>query len=207
MRARLGIFFSILTLLLSGEITFNDVWFTGRHPADGIGRTVGGYGALIAVKTEIVPDLQVERSVPEGGTPLYTFGTANAKLFIDNVLKIGLLDKLPLDGCGGTELVLGTGLQLGSRLEIAATQIAVPAQGVCVDTLHRGFGLHTFGGTPSALGTFKGIDLPYIIFPGSGTLQGKRSSAHHRYTQGKPHPVVDKRPPVVSLILFLHDRE
>ena len=112
----LGIFFSISTLLLLYPIPLDLIWLIGRNPADGIGGTIGGNGTLVAVYTEIVPDLQVERSVPKGRTALYTFGTANAQILVDDVLKIRLLNELTLYGRRGAELILGTGLPLSPWL-------------------------------------------------------------------------------------------
>jgi hypothetical protein len=116
----LGIFFSISRLLLLYPVAFDFIGLAGRNPAHGIGGTIPGNGALVAPHAAIVPDLQVQGTVPEGGTSFHTFATTNAKLLIDDIFEIGLLDKSPLDSRGGTELVLGPGFQLGAGFEVAA---------------------------------------------------------------------------------------
>jgi len=73
--------------------------------------------------------------VSKCGTSFYTFGTANAKLLINDIFKIGFLDKPALNGSGGTELILGTGFQFGPRFEIAPAKIAVSTQVIGMHTL------------------------------------------------------------------------
>jgi hypothetical protein len=106
----------------------------------------------------------------------------------------------------GHKLVLCAGFQLGTGFEIASAKITVSAQRISMHTFYSRIGLDTFGGAASALGAFEGIDLPYIVLPGSRSLQGKSSGAHHRNTQGQPDPVVDEITAAVPFILLLHDR-
>jgi hypothetical protein len=125
----------ILAFLLLDKFTFNLIRFTGCYPADGVGRTNGGNGALITVQTAVVPDLHMQGTVSKSGTPFNTFGTADAELLIDDIFKIGFLDKPALNGCSGTELILGTGFQFGPRFEIAPAKIAVSTQIIGMHTL------------------------------------------------------------------------
>jgi hypothetical protein len=162
-----GVLFIISAFLLQNEIPFNPIGLAGRHPANGIGGTKRCDGALVAIETKVVPDLQVQRAIAKGGAPLYTFGAANTELLVDDVLKIGLLDKPALDGCRRTELILGTRLQFGPGFKVTSAEITIATKGVGMNTLHGRICLYTFGGTTSALGTFEGIDLPHIIFSGN----------------------------------------
>ena len=56
----LGFFLNISAFLLLDKIALDLIWFIGRNPADGIGGTIAGNGALVAVQAEVVPDLQVQ---------------------------------------------------------------------------------------------------------------------------------------------------
>ena len=98
----LEIFLTMSAFLLIGPVPLDLVGFIIRYPADGLGGACGCDGALVAVDTEIVPDLQMQRSVAEGRAPLYAFGTAYAQLLIDDIFKIGLLNKPALNGGSGT---------------------------------------------------------------------------------------------------------
>jgi hypothetical protein len=100
----------ILPLLLFYPVPFDHIRFIRRNPADGIRRTGRSNGTLVAIQTEVVPDLQVQRSVPEGGASLDTFGASDTEILIDHILKVGLLDEPPLDGRCGTELIFTPGL-------------------------------------------------------------------------------------------------
>jgi hypothetical protein len=77
----------------------------------------------------------MQGTVSKSGTPFNTFGTADTELLIDDIFKIGFLDKPALNGCSGTELILGTGFQFGPRLEIAPAKIAVATQVIGMHTL------------------------------------------------------------------------
>jgi hypothetical protein len=125
----------ISTFPLLDKLTFNLVWFTGRYPADGIGRTNRTNGALVTVQTAVMPDLHMQGTVSKGGTPFYTLGTADAELLINDIFKIGFLDKPALNGSSGTELILGTGFPFSPRFEIAPAKITVPTQGIGMHTL------------------------------------------------------------------------
>jgi hypothetical protein len=73
--------------------------------------------------------------VSKGGTPFNTFGTADAKLLINDIFKIGFLDKPALNGSSGTELILGTGFPFSPRFEIAPTKITISTQVIGMHTL------------------------------------------------------------------------
>jgi hypothetical protein len=130
-----GIFLIISAFLLPDEFTLNHVRFTGRYPADGIGRTDGCNGALVTVQTAVVPDLHMQGTVTKGGTPFYTLGATDAELLINDIFKIGFLDKPALNGCSWTELILGTGFPFSPRFEIASAKITVSTQVIGMHTL------------------------------------------------------------------------
>ena len=125
----------ISTFPLLDKLTFNHVWFTGWYTADGFGRTDGGNGALVAVQTAVVPDLHMQGTVSKRGTSFYTLGTANAELLINDIFKIGFLDKPALNGSSWTELILGTGFPFSPRFEIAPAKITIATQVIGMHTL------------------------------------------------------------------------
>jgi hypothetical protein len=105
--------------------------------------------------------LEEERAVPKSVATLDTFGAANAKLFIDDVFVIGVLDKCPLNRRRGTQLVFGAGIQIiWFRLEITRAKLAIAANGVCMNTLHCRLLQHATRGAQATADTFLGIDLP-----------------------------------------------
>jgi hypothetical protein len=86
-----------------------------------------------------VDDLKMKRSVPERGTSLDAFGTSDAKILINGILKEGFLNEVPCDGRSRAEHGLGCGCQPGgSRLEISSAQIAITAEVIGMNTFHGG---------------------------------------------------------------------
>jgi hypothetical protein len=158
-----------------GETALDQVRVVGRHPLDGIGRTDPCDGTFIAVVAEIMLDLKVQGSIAERGTSLHALGTAYAKIFIDLILKIGLLNEFSLQCSRGTKLVLSTCIQPDrTRYEITATKVAVTTQVIGMHTFYSGRIADTFCGTAAALVALKGIDLPDPVLSG-GMLQGHSS--------------------------------
>ncbi len=106
-------------------------------------------------------DLQEQGTVAEGATALHAFTAADTERFVDAVLEIGVLDEGALEGAGGTELVLRTGIQFGGvRREVAATEFAIAAHLVGMDALHRRLAQNAFRSAVAALDTDMRIDLP-----------------------------------------------
>jgi len=171
------------------------------HTADGVGGAHAGDGALVAVDAEVVHDLQVEGAISEGSAALYAFGAAHAELLIDDIFEVGFFDELAGDGRSGAQLVFAAGVEgVASRLEIAATEVAIPAEVVSVDALDGRGGQDAVGGAPSALGTQKGVDLPHPLLPGH---TGRRQSADapQGQGQGKTHSSLNKLPAAFNLIV------
>lgn len=183
------------------KISFDHVGFICPDPNYGIRRTNPGNGAFVAIIAQVVPDLQMEGSVPEGGAPLHTFRTTDAEVFIDDVFKIGVFDKFSLYGRCGTELVFGTRFQPGhSWFEIPAAEVAISAQVVCMHAFYSGRIFHAIGGASPALAALEGIDLPYPFFRGGpGCCQG--SDTGNRDPQGDSHSLLYEIPSVECLIL------
>jgi hypothetical protein len=117
---------------------FEQVWMTGGYPAEGVAGTNLGNGALVAIQATIVAHLQKERTVTKPVTSLDTLGAANTKLLVDGVFVVGILDETALDRRSWAEAILSAGVKIvRRRFEIARAQLAIPANGVGVDTFHR----------------------------------------------------------------------
>ena len=142
-----------------------------------------------------MPHLEVEGRVAEHLAGLHTLGTANAAVFNDVVFPVGILDENALDRIGGAELVLRRRGQFrGVGLKISEAQLAIPADGIGLDTLHRR-GLHHAGRrTMLALDALHRIDLPDGV-----TAPGAKSGPTPDHTQGyshkHPHALPQKRKP------------
>jgi hypothetical protein len=143
----------------------------GWNPADGIRRTHAGDGTLIAIQTEIMPDLQMQGAVTKGGASFYAFGTTDTQLFVNDIFKVRFLYEPTLYGRCRTKLIFCAGFQFGPGFEIPPTQITVAAEIIGMNALNRRFRPYTFRGTSTALCTFKGIDLPNILLPRGRTSQ------------------------------------
>lgn len=151
--------------VLSGcERTFYQIRIFNWDSFDGIGWANACYCALVAVIAQVVPDLQVQRSVSERGTSFDAFTAPVAEFFINGILKERLFHKFSLDSSGGAELVFCAGIEIHRvRLEIAPAQVAIATKIIGVDTFNCRRGLDTFGSTATALGAFHGVDLPDIL--------------------------------------------
>ena len=125
------------------------------------GRTISGDGAFVTVDAPIVSDLEIERSVAKYFTSFDALGTADAQIFIDIVFPIGFLDKHPLDGSRGAELVFRSrGQCSGSGKEIPEAEIAIAADGIGLNAFDGGIVEHTVGSAVFTLNTGIRIDLP-----------------------------------------------
>ena len=92
----------------------------GRHPAKGVARTCASYGALVAVNTAVVANLQKERAVPETIAAFNTLRTADAELLVNLVLVIRIFDERTLDGARRAELIFSRSTEcIWFGLEIA----------------------------------------------------------------------------------------
>lgn len=81
-----------------------------------------GNGTFVTILAFIMADLQMQGSVAKRCTAFHTLSATNTQLFIDDVFEIGLFNKFSLDGCCGTKLILGTGVQVGNAwFKIAST--------------------------------------------------------------------------------------
>lgn len=133
----------------------------GRHPAKGVSRTCAGYGALVAVNTAVVANLQKERAVPETIAAFNTLRTADAELLINLVLVVRVFDERALDGAGRAKLIFSCGAEcVWFRLEIPGAEIAVTAHGERVNAFHSGLFKHTLRGAVAASKAFLRINLP-----------------------------------------------
>lgn len=154
-----------LLLLVWCKIPLNNIGLIDRNTTDGIGRTYPCNGTLVAVQTQVMPDLKMQGTIAEGCASLHTFCTSDAELLVYDVFKIRFLNKSPFYGGGGAKLVLGTGLQfIWSRFEITPAKITIAAKVVCMDALYSGWGHDTLCCTTATLIAFKGIYLPNVFF-------------------------------------------
>jgi hypothetical protein len=96
---------------------------------------------LVAVQAAVVSDLEIEGTVAEGVAAFYAFPAADTQFFVDRVFEIGIFDERPFYGSARAELAFGAGVPyFRARLEVAATQVAVAAHRVRVDTFHGRMG-------------------------------------------------------------------
>jgi hypothetical protein len=156
----------------------------GRYPGDRFGRALAGNRTLVAIHAFVVPYLQIERSVSERAATLHALATPHTERFINLVLVVRLLNKLPLDCCRGTKLILRCRVLLGRPgLMIAAAQLAVPTNTIGMHTLHRRWIEDAVGPASSALNTLCRINLPYVVryrrTPQCQTCNPNNSAPHH----------------------------
>jgi hypothetical protein len=112
-----------------------------------------------------MPCLQVQRTVPERITALYTFAAPDAQFLIDRVLKVGIFNVCPLDRTGGAELAFRSCISgFGTRLEITAAKVTVSAHRIGMDAFHSRVGQNTVDCTFFTLDTDVGIQLPDHFF-------------------------------------------
>ena len=71
-----------------------------------------GNRALIAVQAAVMAHLQKQRPIAEIRTALDTFPAGDAKLLINAVFKIRILDKSALDRTYRTTQIFSSGIQL-----------------------------------------------------------------------------------------------
>ena len=131
------------------------------HPDKGIGRAMCGNRTLIAVQAAVMANLQKQRPVAEISTALDTLPAGNAKLFINAIFKIRVLDKSTLDRSNRTAQILGGGIQLEViTMIITAAKFTIAATGILMNAFHRRRRQNTFLGAAPALHTFVRINLP-----------------------------------------------
>jgi hypothetical protein len=144
---------------------FEQVGITCGQPYPGIGWTLPGDRAVVAVDTKIVADLQIKRGIAKHFAGFDAFGTANAEVFLDVVFPVWIFNELAFDCAGRAKLVFGRRSQLrGVRLKIAKTKPAIAADWIRLNTLHCRGRQDAICGAVSTLRAFHGIDLPDSIF-------------------------------------------
>ena len=109
------------------------------HPPYGLGRTLLGNIALIAVDTELTVNLQIQGAVAEGAASLDALGAACAQVLVDGILKIRILDELAVDGASGAHHVLCCGVQVPDIGPVVTTaEVTVSTDNIRMHTLDRG---------------------------------------------------------------------
>jgi len=166
----------------------------GRHAAEGVPRAGFRDGAFVAVETAVVANLEEKGAVAEAVASLGASGATDAKLLIDGVFVIRVLDEGAFDGGGGTGAVLGAGVEVvGGRLEIAGAKLAIPANGVGMDALDGGLFEDAVSGAVAAADALLGVDLPN----GAGAGGAARRQTQETPQAGqcrRPRPVPQKLP-------------
>jgi len=156
--------------------------FFVRHSLDGIRGTHPRNLTLITVLTEVLLNLQEQRTVAEGGASLHALAATRTETFIDRIFEIWFLHELACDGTRRTELILGSRIQIFHTGAIVATaEIAIATYTISMKALHCRHREHTISLTPSALGTGIWVDLPEgvtLLTFGSG---GKYTAGCHTY--------------------------
>jgi hypothetical protein len=106
-------------------------------------------------------NLQKQGAVAEPIATFNAFRAPNTKRFLNPVFVIRVLDERPFNGCSGTELVLGTCVQVvGFGLKITSAKLAVTADRVSVHASDRGLLKHTTCGAKPTSHAFLWIYLP-----------------------------------------------
>ncbi len=145
---------------------------------------------------DVLPHLQLKRSVSEGAAPLHAFPAADAQRFINRVFKKRILYEFPPDGIGRAKLVFGSGSQgLGLRLEIAAAQVAVATHCIYMGAPDGRLGQDAICGAAPALDALGRVELPYGL-PREGLSCCKHSHAPDPDQEGGPDAGDDEFPPV-----------
>jgi len=113
------------------------------------------------METFFTADLQEERTVSKRETAVHTFSASDAKIVVNDVLKIRGFDKPTDNRIDGTELIFCACIP-GKRLRIkkASAEIAVSAHRIIVETFDSRDRFDTTVCTHSATDTFFRIDLP-----------------------------------------------
>jgi hypothetical protein len=112
-----------------------------------------------------VAHLQEQRTVAKAVATFDTFRAADAKLFVDRVFVIGILDEAPLNGRGRTKLIFRSGIErIWFGLEVSGAKLAVAADCVCVNAFHGGLLQDTVRRAAVTMETLGRINLPHSAF-------------------------------------------
>ena len=140
---------------------FKQVRIPGGDTAERVAGADPGDGAFVAVEATIMAHLEEERTVAEPVASFDAFGAADAKLFVNRVFEVGVLDERTFDGGGRAEAILGTGIEIiWFGLEITCAKLAIAADGISVHAFDGRLFEHTMGGAVATANTFLGINLP-----------------------------------------------
>ena len=169
--------------LFRGRINFATLHFLqavclfGRNLLYCFGRAVQRNGTLIALQTFILTDLQKKRTVAERETTVHTLPAADAKVVINNVLKIRSFDFPAGKSIDRTELIFRSLVSCEKlRIKKAGTEIAIAAHGVIVETFDRRNQFVTPVRTYAASNTFCRINLPNERIASDFLLTGKKTN-------------------------------
>ena len=160
------------------------------HAAEGVAGATPRDGAFVAILAAIVPDLQVKRGIAEAFATLHTLGTADAKIFVNYILVIRVLNERAFDGRGGTKLVLSSRVEfvwLGR--EKSRAKLAIAADGITLDAFDRRLFEHTMRGAVAAMQAFGGVNLPDGGFSAGAVYQRsaqRRQAAQRRDARAVP---------------------
>ena len=135
-----------------------------------------GDGTLVTVQTLLSADLQKERTVAERETAVHALAAADAKIVVDDVLKIRVFDKSSGNRVGGAELVFGSSIS-GEELRIkkAGAEIAIAAHRVIVKALDCRNCFDALVCTDAATDTLCRVNLPNKGITGDFFLGSKKA--------------------------------
>ena len=108
----LSVFCLLPAAFISMAHRLQQVRLVRGHPAEGVAGADFGDRAFVAVQAAVMPHLQEERAIAETVAALDAFGAADAKLLVNGVFVIRVLDVGALDGGGGAEAILRAGVQV-----------------------------------------------------------------------------------------------
>jgi hypothetical protein len=189
------------------KISLDIIGLVYRNSFNGIIGTISRDRTLIAVQTKVMPDLEMQGTISEGGASFHAFSASDTQIFIDGKFKERFFNESPLDRRGWTELIFRCRIQIRyTGFEKAAAKIAVSTQIIGMDTFDSGWGHHTFIRATSALGAFERIDLPYP-FPGHGLGNNQAGQSTQPDQQGNACRFLDEIPPFIGLVpwFLFHD--
>lgn len=91
--------------------------------------------AGVAILAAVMPDLQIEGTVPEISAALHAESASCAERFLNRIFEIRRFDKFPADRACGTNLILRGFVEAGGiGLEVTKAELAIAAHHIPMRT-------------------------------------------------------------------------
>jgi hypothetical protein len=109
-------------------------------------------------------DLKVKRAISESIAAFGAFAACGAKALVDGVLEVWVFYVFAIDGSGRAKEVFGGGVEVFDvSTVVTATEVAITADAMRMDTAYCRDGKHAVGLAPAAKHAFLRVYLPIIV--------------------------------------------